>query len=334
MSPPRYSSNKPPKVIKQVSFGREPVVEKKNEANIRQFVIFTIGIPGMGKTFFKDQFLDGFCKKNGLEIQTLSNDQIRQSEMDAFKLKNPEKSKDEIYEKTQKRTSIKFENDLRKALEKKSLKKQVVFIDKNHPPNGVEKTLSQISQLKNDDQQTKTIVLLPDFSTGHIPDYFIVKCFLRILERKAHPTLGNENPYHAAEILFNFVSYFRKFDFSKFSNTGIDQIIRINFVENPGFELPDEISEAVERCQAKKVFKTSMEIQNFVDIITKYRRFWGSAETSNSSPFGSSITEIMMHSMNLDNEDSSKNSNKSSPANKNPIYPTKNDPDSAKRQSP
>jgi hypothetical protein len=33
MSPPRYSS-KAPKVIKQVSFGREPV-EKKNEANIR-----------------------------------------------------------------------------------------------------------------------------------------------------------------------------------------------------------------------------------------------------------------------------------------------------------
>lgn len=116
-----------------------------------------------------------------------------------------------------------------------------MFIDKNHPPNGVEKTVGQIRQLKNPDQKTKTIVLLPDFTTAYIPDYFIVKCFLRILERKAHPTLGNENPYHAAEILFNFVSFFRKFDFTKFSHTGVDQIIRVNFVDDPGFYLPEEI---------------------------------------------------------------------------------------------
>lgn len=77
----------------------------------------------MGKTFFLDQFLTDFAKDNGLEIQTVSNDQIRQSEMDAFRSKNPEKPKDEAYEKTQKRTAIKFENDLRRALEKKSTKK-------------------------------------------------------------------------------------------------------------------------------------------------------------------------------------------------------------------
>lgn len=121
----------------------------------------------------------------------------------------------------------------------------------------------------------RTIAVLPELSDefDSIPFslHFILKCYLRVLERTDHATLNGDNPVEAASILFGFMKAFR--NFKKSQLTGVDQIQTFDFVGESKSKVtfPTELRDAVSNCFSGN----ETHIKKFVALIEEYGSFWG-----------------------------------------------------------
>ena len=176
----------------------------------RVIVLIPMTIPGNGKTFFINQ-LEPLIKKYKIRFFSIGSDLIRRKVMDDMLRKNRRMTEKEAFEKSGRIAGHKFEEELVDVFDEiyksKSIKNSIIYIDKNHPPNAINRSTEPIRKYleKNVDTSFKLdlqfVALIPDcikyFEFGknaYIPfsiSYF-VQCYLRVKHRFDHPTLNGD----------------------------------------------------------------------------------------------------------------------------------------------
>ena len=222
----------------------------------RIIVLIPMTIPGNGKTFFITQ-LRAIIEKYKISFYSIGSDNIRRKIMDDMMRKNRRMSEKEAFEKSGKPASYQFEKELVKTFDEiyknKSIKNSIIYIDKNHPPNAINRSTEPIRKYleQNIDTSFKLdlqyVALIPDcinyFEFGEkkafIPfsiSYFI-QCYLRVRHRDDHPTLNGDTK--------NLITIFGIF-ISNFINVSLTENNIIMFHKlNRAIKLPftDEIEE-------------------------------------------------------------------------------------------
>lgn len=238
----------------------EEKVELRTEtgSNIKRVIILIpMTIPGNGKTFFITQ-LKELIEKYDINFYSLGSDNIRKEVMDDLMYKNRRMSEKEAFEKSGKIANFKFEERLVKIFDNiynnNSIKNAIIYIDKNHPPNAINRSTEPIRKYLDKNINTgfkldlQYVALIPDcinyFHFGDNLSSFIpfsmsyfVQCYLRVKHRFDHPTLNGD--------VKNLINIFGIF-ISNFINVSLTENNIIMFQKlNRAIKLPftDEIEE-------------------------------------------------------------------------------------------
>ena len=223
----------------------------------RIIVLIPMTIPGNGKTFFINQ-LKALIEKYKIKFYSIGSDLIRRKVMNDMMRKNRRMTEKEAFEKSGKTASFKFEEELVNTFDEiyksKSTKNSIIYIDKNHPPNAINRSTEPIRKYleKNMDTSFKLdlqfVALIPDcikyFEFGENCNSFIpfsisyfIQCYLRVKHRNDHPTLNGDTK--------NLINIFGIF-ISNFINVSLKENNIIMFHKlNRAIKLPftDEIED-------------------------------------------------------------------------------------------
>ena len=240
------------------------IEEEKNELRTesgkhikRVIVLIPMTIPGNGKTFFINQ-LKALIEKYGINFYSIGSDLIRRDVMNSLMRKNRRMTEKEAFEKSGRIAGFKFEEELvntfSEIFKDKKNKNSIIYIDKNHPPNAINRSTEPIRKYLENNVNTRFkldlqyVALIPDCikyfefgenSTSFIPfsiSYFI-QCYLRVKHRFDHPTLNGDTQ--------NLINIFGIF-ISNFINVSLTENNIIMFQKlNRAIKLPftDEIEE-------------------------------------------------------------------------------------------
>ena len=240
------------------------IEEEKNELRTesgkhikRVIVLIPMTIPGNGKTFFINQ-LKALIEKYGINFYSIGSDLIRRDVMDSLIRKNRRMTEKEAFEKSGRIAGFKFEEELvntfSEIFKDKKNKNSIIYIDKNHPPNAINRSTEPIRKFLETNIDTsfkldlQYVALIPDCikyfefgekSTSFIPfsiSYFI-QCYLRVKHRYDHPTLNGDTK--------NLINIFGIF-ISNFINVSLTEKNIMMFQKlNRAIKLPftDEIEE-------------------------------------------------------------------------------------------
>lgn len=210
--------------------------------------IIPLGIPGAGKsTFYKN--LKKVADKAGWTCTTVSSDNIRKDEMDNLMMKQ-KLSKDAAFSKTAQTAGKAFYAELRRLiLEAGKYYAHIIFVDKNHPPNGIKNTARQIQENLREGTQLTTLYLIPEGKEDTLPNYpfsanFFLQCFLRCKRREVHETLDNSDMTKLSSILFMFLKMYNGVEFNKdfLENYNLDGYLKAPLTyENPKIVIPQNI---------------------------------------------------------------------------------------------
>jgi hypothetical protein len=178
----------------------------------RVIVLIPMTIPGNGKTFFIKQ-LKEIIEKYDINFYSIGSDLIRRQIMDDIMRKNRRISEKEAFEKSGRPASFKFEEELvntfKRIYKSDKIKDSIIYIDKNHPPNAINRSTEPIrkflqSQIKSSFKlDLQFVALIPDcineFRFGENSNSFIpfslsyfLQCYLRVRHRDDHPTLNGD----------------------------------------------------------------------------------------------------------------------------------------------
>ena len=264
----------------------------------RVIVLIPMTIPGNGKTFFINQ-LKALIEKYHIKFYSIGSDLIRREIMDDMMRKNRRMTEKEAFEKSGRPASFRFEEKLVNTFDEiynsSSIKNSIIYIDKNHPPNAINRSTEPIRKYLEKHVNTgfkldlQFVALIPDcinnFEFGQKSKSFIpfsisyfIQCYLRVKHRFDHPTLNGDTP--------NLVVIFGIF-ISNFINVSLKENNIIMFHKlNRAIKLPftDEIEEEglpKDLVQAGRDFfeelirnKNNREATNlskrFEDLINKY----------------------------------------------------------------
>ena len=117
----------------------------------------------------------------------------------------------------------------------------VIFIDKNHPVEVVDRVVAMIDENIDSDIALKKVFLIPkitqvqDRLAGLPFDVsFYLQCFSRALKRKNHPTMNVNDPYKLIEILSHFVKQLRyvHFDERFLAEHKLDDFLEVPMADN------------------------------------------------------------------------------------------------------
>ena len=175
----------------------------------------------------------------------ISNDEIRAKLVKEYQKLHPDKSIDAVYQSTRHSLKDGFEKKLEEAVASES-REQLIFLDKNHPPAVLASMTEFFDELKKKHPSTKItkVALIPHAQTPHelgrtkypFTLQFLTTCYMRVLGRKDHITLANEDPDLVCRVLFGFYNSYRDlaFDNSFKSKFGIDQYLELDLSnQNP-----------------------------------------------------------------------------------------------------
>jgi hypothetical protein len=188
----------------------------------RTIVFIPITIPGIGKTYLYNEVIKPYCEENGLMVRYVSSDKIREAEMQILKSKDMYATESALFSQTRDSANEAFDKMLVHYLKEKSLEDKVIFIDKNHPPNGIRKTIEFINKNKTKFADVRLIALLPKTKstfTIRVKDNDVVypfsaetclNCLMHVQIRKNHETLNGKGVDSAA-VLLMFYNMFRDF---------------------------------------------------------------------------------------------------------------------------
>lgn len=126
--------------------------------------ILPFGIVGSGKsTFLKT--LTQIVKKLDWSISSISSDALRKELVDKYREKFPDIAEKEAFDKTAKSAGAEFNRRLEKLINdagKGSHKPvHIIFIDKNHPPNAIDRTVKTINEKLPQGCKGKILYLIP-----------------------------------------------------------------------------------------------------------------------------------------------------------------------------
>lgn len=97
----------------------------------------------MGKT----TFIKKLKEMLELEVLIVSSDLIRANLIKLDHIRNPKIKVEDLFKRTRQAADIEFEYQLTNTIQN-STKSVVIFLDKNHPPNAINKTLTIINKAR------------------------------------------------------------------------------------------------------------------------------------------------------------------------------------------
>ena len=257
----------------------------------RIIVLIPMTIPGNGKTFFITQ-LKALIEKYKIKFYSIGSDLIRREVMDEMMRKNRRLTEKEAFERSGKRAGFMFEEKLVETFDEiyktKSIKNSIIYIDKNHPPNAINRSTEPIRKYleKNIDTSFKLdlqfVALIPDcikyFEFGEKSNAFIpfsisyfIQCYLRVKHRNDHPTLNGDTK-NLINIFGIFISNFINVSLTENSIImfhKLNRAIKLPFtdeIEDEG--LPQDLVEA-----GKKFFEELIKNKNARDPTDLSRNF-------------------------------------------------------------
>ena len=222
----------------------------KNNSLSTIIVLIPITLPGSGKTEII-KYLKQSCQKYGIVFDYISSDDIRKKEIELYMQKIPGITEREAFTKSRnfynKSFQQEIENKFKTIYLDNKIKHSVLFIDKNHPPNAINKTIEPmkkiITDLTNMNKQVSFIGLIPECINNFIigPDLFLpfslsylIQCYIRVRNRTNHP-LMNQNRKDL--FLFLMGSFLKNFigvslDSTKLMNLySIERTIKLPFTD-------------------------------------------------------------------------------------------------------
>ena len=224
-------------------------------------IIIPITLPGSGKTELIT-YLKNSTSKYGIHFDYVSSDDIRKKEIEIYMEKIPGMTEREAFNRSRNYYNKSFqeeiENKFKTVYLNNKLKNCLIFIDKNHPPNAINKTIEPIRKIMSDftniDKQVSFVGLIPEcinnFILGHglaLPFSlsYLIQCYIRVRNRKNHP-LMNQNRKDL--LLFLMGSFIKNFigvslDSSKLMDLySIDQTFKLQFTDElDDSQFPEEI---------------------------------------------------------------------------------------------
>ena len=257
----------------------------------RVIVLIPMTIPGNGKTYFINQ-LKALIEKYNISFFSIGSDLIRRRIMDDMMRKNRRMTEKEAFEKSGRIAGFKFEEELVDVFDKiyktRSIKNSIIYIDKNHPPNAINRSTEPIRKYleKNVNPNFKLdlqyVALIPDCinyfhfgenNTSFIPfsiSYFI-QCYLRVRHRDDHPTLNGDTK-NLINIFGIFISNFINVSLTEnniITYYKLNRAIKLPFTDEIEDEsLPEELVEA-----GRKFFGELVGNKNCKDPTTLSKKF-------------------------------------------------------------
>ena len=241
---------------------------KKEETQIIQHqktcvVIIPLTIPGTGKTLFI-KTLSEMLKKMGKFFDTIGSDVLRKEMMDRTRKDTGITDKTKLFEMTGKSSTAEFFKKMGNKLKFLQNADSLFYIDKNHPPNALARTLSSIKQSISG-ANIKIVALVPDckyfFKLNEYHTYpfslsYFIQCYMRVKLRRNHETLnGDQDIMNIMGMFFNsFINI--QFDSNTLlGNYQFSNVIKLPFTDEiPESELTPQIIEASKKFFAS--FKT------------------------------------------------------------------------------
>ena len=179
-----------------------------NTSSSKIIIIIPITLPGSGKTELI-KYLKNTTSKYGIYFDYISSDDIRKKEIEIYMQKIPGMTEREAFNRSRNYYNKSFQQEIETKFKtlylNNKLKNCLLFIDKNHPPNAINKTIEPIKKVMSDftniDKQISFVGLLPDcinnfILANHIPLPFslsyLIQCYIRVRNRTNHP-LMNQN---------------------------------------------------------------------------------------------------------------------------------------------
>lgn len=273
------------KIDPQVQNEEKQENKKKDEKLV--YVLLPMGIPNMGKSSFLKNSIFPISKEKGFETYSISTDEIRGNLIEEVKKRNPGKSLDQdfLMDKTRKSSDDEFLKELKSISNKikhSKESKHLFFIDKNHPPNALKKTISCIESILKGYNNIKLffIGVVPSCKESIKLGYknfpfssdFVLSCMARSIFRKEHETLSGE-PLHVIGIIFFFVTLYGGVKFSEelALNNGLNYIIDLPFVReekastNFNAKTIESFNQTLKNYSQK--YKESKELNYFVEVL-------------------------------------------------------------------
>lgn len=119
---------------------------------------------GSGKsTFLKT--LTQIAEKLNWTISSISSDALRKELVDKYREKNPDIDEKEAFDKTAKMAGAEFQRRLEKLINGAGkaghATVHIIFIDKNHPVNAIDKTIKTVKEKLPEGCKVKCLYLIP-----------------------------------------------------------------------------------------------------------------------------------------------------------------------------
>ena len=257
----------------------------------RVIVLIPMTIPGNGKTYFIKQ-LKEIIEKYGISFYSIGSDLIRRKIMDNIMRKNRRITEKEAFERSGKPASFQFEKELVDTFEKiytsDSIKNAIIYIDKNHPPNAINRSTEPIRKyLQGTIKRTfkldlQFVALIPDcineFRFGNNNNSFIpfslsyfIQCYLRVRHRDDHPTLNGDTK-NLINIFGIFISNFINVSLKENNIIMLQKLnraIKLPFTDEIEEEgLPEDLVDA-----ARKFFEELIKNKNNREPTTLSKKF-------------------------------------------------------------
>lgn len=240
----------------------------------------------MGKSFYLRNVLKHLTEET--KLKSISSDAIRGAMIQDYLKKNPGSTKDKAFSATAKPYGKAYSDELTKVL-RACENRDVLFLDKNHPPEGAKKVCQQLDGFK--DLKIKKVALVPcSTRPGDALDnlpfslFFFLKCYLRVLGRTEHATLSSESPEAVTEVLLKFLSMFKHFQLEEShlkSKYGFDQVIEFDFVQEKKFEprvsFSPQLKRQVAQCLDSQA-KNQRPVKELTEMILDQIAFWRNEE--------------------------------------------------------
>ena len=274
----------------EMTWGEGPEPEYSGQRE-KIFFFVPVSIPGMGKSFFVSKILMPFCKAQGVDLAVVSSDQIRKDCMDRMAEEKPLLPPHVQFENTRKEADCNFMEEIEKKLNMRLKPNSVMFIDKNHPPNGIKKILNHIRNSLPKHYKPEIIAFVPhmqesrnfkfdyDFYITEIEkevrypfslDFFI-KSVCRVQCRQNHETMNGDGvtSYGIMLMFFNLFKH-KPLDTTSLKGLGFDGVYKLDVgAGKTRFKIPQTFVENLtkalggmnpgESCQEKWQLKTMLD---------------------------------------------------------------------------
>ena len=239
-------------------------MKNKNLNNLelsKIIILIPLTLPGSGKTELIN-YLQSLANKYNIYYDYISSDDIRKKEIEIYMKKIPGMTEREAFNRSRNFYNKSFQEEIETKFKKiylnNKIKNSLLFIDKNHPPNAINKTIEPIKKIISDftniDKHVSFVGLIPECINNFIlgPNLYIpfslsylIQCYIRVRNRTNHP-LMNQNRKDL--LLFLMGSFIKNFigvslDSSKLMNLySIDQTYKLPFTDEiDDSQFPEDI---------------------------------------------------------------------------------------------